>query len=671
MLHHWLIAVPKTPAAEPSIVDRLGAALGQFLYYRPDDALLHRFDRGCYVMSVSAGTEVWRMSPPHSLSPDGFVAVSGVPTLEACANADESVPASLRHVLVSGGPDRVYETVGGSFSVGCLDAHEDGGLSVAALSDFSGYSSLFYLDSPEYFAVGNRASFVGAFRQGYPGRNEMDTDVLSWLPGTTMIMGTKTPFSGVSRLRTGYRISLEVRADEPVGGAVVTRMSPHHFDPGGLRNTQRRWFSFGRFRSSKPQGIDAVDFEGVCARMADRVKWCMNRGLSFRAHLTGGRDTRVIAGILASQDAIEAIDRFTSLGTEENGDVIVARRVAESLGLAERHVVAPGGKAVSTLSAADLYAVLRRSTFLYDGHLSAWDGRRQVVERVPSWVTLMGGGGEIYRQEWGDSSALMGDDGPLRALNMFVRHDVLGLLSESAREYQVSEATGELQRLRDEGAVNLACAFYMEERLANWGCGHFSNGLATQFPLLLDRELARVVFAMSDVAEDVHFEMLRHCGQGLLSVPFLNKEWAPRTERRARRLGLAPEPISVTEARSFPWQFSCYATYRNAIIDFCLECGSLLRNQVPTALLEELRRRPVEPFGSAHVKMLFGLCGAICLAEGASHGKRDLTVGSTRMSGSHVAHVAAAIEDDGVKHHDVAERLWQHLHAAAPEESLA
>ena len=672
MLHHWLIAVPKTPAAASATVGRLSAALEQFLYYRPDNALLHRFDGGCYVMSVSAGTDVWRMSPPYTLAPDRFLAVAGVPTLEAFGDADGSIPASLLRLLRSHGPDRVYETVGGSFSVGHLDAREDGGLSVAALSDFSGYNSLFYLDSPEYFAVGNRASFVGAFRRGYPGRREMDADVLSWLPGTTMIMGTKTPFRGVSRLRTGYRVSLDVRAEQPVGSAVVARMSPHHFGDGGLvQNPTRRWFSLGRSRRSKPIGIDAVDFASVCARMADRVTWCVNRGVSFRAHLTGGRDTRVIAGILASQDAITAIDRFTSLGTEENGDVIVGRKVAQSLALGERHVVAPGGKAVSTLSAEDLYAVLRRSTFLYDGQLSAWDGRRQLVERMPSWVTLMGGGGEIYRQEWGDSAALTGTEGPLRALNMFSRYDVLGLLSDTAREYQAAEIATEIALLRDAGVVNLACAFYVEERLANWGCGHFTNGLATQFPLLLDRELAQIVFANDDVSEDVHFEMLRHCGRGLLSVPFLNKEWASRTEQRARRLGLASKPISVTAERSFPWQFSCYRTYRNAIINFCLECGSALRNQVPAELLEELRDRPIEPFGSAHVKMLFGLCGAICLVEGANHGKRDLGMRSIQMSGNHVAGLAGAIENESVKHHDVAERLRRHLNAAAPKEAVA
>ena len=120
--------------------------------------------------------------PPYFLSANGFLAVAGVPTLEAASTGDEPIPASLRRILHRHGPDRIYETAGGTFSVGCVDALDDGGMAVSALSDFSGYNSLFFLDSSDFFAVGNRASFVGAFRAGYPGRNEVDADVLGWLP---------------------------------------------------------------------------------------------------------------------------------------------------------------------------------------------------------------------------------------------------------------------------------------------------------------------------------------------------------------------------------------------------------------------------------------------------------------------------------------------------------
>lgn len=669
MLHHWLIAVPKTARAESSFVERITATLGRFLYYRPDSALLHRFEQGCYALSVSAGTDVWRMAPPFALSAGSFLAVSGVPTLEAIEDTDESIPSSLRRAIQRHGPDHVYQRVGGSFSIGCLDVINTRRLRVLALSDFSGYSSIFYLDSSDYFAVGNRASFVGAMGVGYAGRSAVDADVLSWLPGTTMIMGTKTPFVGVSRLRTGYRISFAVSRSKRGHRVEIDRMSPHHFAAAASYRPDRgRWFPFGRSGVAQPLDIESIDYDAACNRMAARFDWCVNRGVSFRAHLTGGRDTRVIAGVLAARGATANVDRFSSLGTEDNGDVIVARKVAKVLRLGEQHIVAPGGKAVSTLSATELHTALRRSTFMYDGHLTAWDGRRQLARRVPPFVTLMGGGGEIYRQEWGSSDALDGSEGPHRALSMFSRHDVLRLLSDSAREYQIETVKRELEMLREDGAINLACAFYMEERLANWGCSHFSNGVVTQFPLLLDRELAEVVFGIGDVAEDVHFELLRHCGHDLLSVPFLNKKWAPRTEHRAGSLGLAPTPITVPPERSFPWQFSCYRTYRNAIIDFCLECGDALREQVPARSLESLRRSPIEPFGSAHVKMLFGLCGSICLLTGANDGNRDLTnAGPIRVSGNEIARIGDVLEEDSVQDHDVADRLWQCLQEAAPK----
>ena len=668
MLHHWLIAVPRTLPAESSVADRISAVLGQSLYYRPDDALLHRFEEGCYVMSVSAGMHAWRMAPPHVLSADGFVAVAGVPTLERVRRAEKSIPETLCAVLRRHGPDRLYETVGGTFSVGRVDVLGGERLSITALSDFSGYNSLFYLDSPDYFAIGNRASFVGAFRAGYPERNTTDADVISWLFGTTMIMGTRTPFPGVSRVRTGYRVALTFDRRAPHQRAEVIRMSSHHFS--GLPPGKRRGFRLGERRKPQPANIEAIDFDAACTRMANRVEWCANHGVDFRAHLTGGRDTRAIAGVLAARGGIAYIDRFTSLGTEESGDVIVGRKVAERLALGERHVVAPGGKGVSSLAADDLHAALRRSAFLYDGYLSAWDGRRAVATHAPSWVMLMGGGGEVYRQEWGSSEALSGPDGWRQALSMFCRHDALRLLSDAAMEYQASEIGHELRLLSDDGAANLACAFYMEERLANWGCGHFSNAVATQFPVLLDRELAQAVFAIDDIGEDVHFEVLRLCGHGLLEIPFLNKRWVPRTEERARVLGLAPEPIKVPHERSFPWQFTSYRTYRNAIIDFCLECGGALQHQVPTGLLEEAKRKPVEPFGSAHVKMLFGLAGAICLVSGASHGRRDLTAtGKVQMSGSHVSLIAEMVEDEAVKQHDVSDRLRTHLRAVAPRDA--
>ena len=145
--------------------------------------------------------------------------------------------------------------------------------------------------------------------------------------------------------------------------------------------------------------------------------------------------------------------------------------------------------------------------------------------------------------------------------------------------------------------------------------------------MLLDFELARSVFGLSDVAEHVHFEILRHCDEDLLRIPFLNNRWSADTEARAEALGFSTRPLSVEVERNFPWQFHGYRRYRNALIGFCIENGGVLHELVPVEKLHRLMRSPVEPFSSASVKMLFGLVGAIFFAERAYVRTRDFTDG--------------------------------------------
>ena len=139
------------------------------------------------------------------------------------------------------------------------------------------------------------------------------------------------------------------------------------------------------------------------------------------------------------------------------------------------------------------------------------------------------------------------------------------------------------------------------------------------------------------MAEHLHFEIIRHGGRRLLDVPFLNTKWAAATEARAKALGLAPTPLAIPTQRNFPWQFDAYGRFRNALIDFCLECGDALRDWVPPAKLERLRLQPVDPFGSAHIKILFGLCGAIIFAERGWNQTRDFDDGKPPLCAGNAA----------------------------------
>ena len=572
MLSHWMVVVPKDPAADREVQPRIEAAISRYLYYLPDRVLCHRLVSGVWCLSVSRATALWDMEEPCSVSDHAFLALAGVPALEATTGGGNVVQKVMR-ALDDFGPQWVYENVGGTFSIGRVTEAPGGGVVVSAFSDFSGYHACFYLDTERFFAVGNRASLVAAFRPGFPGRHDVNHEALSWPIGTTMVMGTGTAFAGVRRVRSGYRLTVSKDASGKVGAPVESLMRPDHFAP------------------VVGASIEGLPLDDICGRFGRRVRWCSEMNVDLRAHLTGGRDTRAIAAILAGQGCTDAVGRFLTAGTEENGDVIVARKLARELHVEEKHQVLAGNKGAAPLSATEVAHVLCRSPFVFECQLTAYDGRKQILPKPPMHIMLMGGGGEVYRQEWGASDSLVGSEGAVRALNLFSRYDRLDLLSELAKEAQLATMRHELHHLQERGAVNLACAFYLEERLSNWGCSHFSNGPTTQFPLLLDQQLARYMMSIEDVAEDLHFELIRHNGRRLLNVPFLNNKWAPATEARAEALGLAPAPVAIPPQRNFPWQFDAYGRFRDALIDFCLECGGALRDWVPPAKLEELRQR--------------------------------------------------------------------------------
>lgn len=602
MLTHWVIVAPRNRSADHRVPQRVRAALGRHLYYKPDDVLCHRHASGPWTIGISANSRVWGMDVPWAMERETFVVVAGTPTLESApAGPSGSIPLRLEAWLDDAGVQHVFENVGGTYSVGVLDSE-----GITAFADFSGYNACCYLSTDDYVAVGNLPGLVGAFRSRFPDAHDVDVETLGWVVATTMVIGDRTAFKGVRRLRTGHRLRIPLgqrRFD--VQEPVIAPLAPMHFSP------------------IEGHSIDAIDFGAAVETFGQRIRWCRDQGIRFRSHLTGGRDTRALVGILSRNGLLDAVARFITNGADQNGDVMIARRLARAVGVAGRHSIVKGSKSVARISTERLVDALTRCAFVFSGQLTPFDGRPVPSARSGRDVMLMGGGGEIYRQEWGSADMLAGPDRVLRALNLFCRYDRLNVVDDTYRAYCEGVAEHELDYLADAGAVNLTGAFYLEERLANWGCAHFSNSPSAQFPLLLDFALARSVFALRDVGEDVHFEIMRYCDEALLVMPFLNHKWAPRTEERARRLGLATEPLHAAVERSFPWQFDCYRRFRDVLIDFCIDCGAALHDVVPPSRLTSLRRRPVEPFSSAHIKMLFGLVAAVTFVEGGYIRSRD------------------------------------------------
>ena len=122
--------------------------------------------------------------------------------------------------------------------------------------------------------------------------------------------------------------------------------------------------------------------------------------------------------------------------------------------------------------------------------------------------------------------------------------------------------------------------------------------------------------------------------------------------------GLGADSAGDSDPTELPLAVRCLRPLQNALIDFCLECGDALRDWVQPAM----RSQPVDPFGSAHIKVLFGLCGAIIFAEQGWNSTRDFDDGKPPLcAGNAVEGLRASLGGGQVVNDETSKALTRHL----------
>lgn len=581
-MHHCCVVIAKSAEAERQLRERIGRFVRDRLTFEPDEIALHVLEPCTYVVSVSAANRQIGIDTPVHLSGHEACLVGGLPTFERFPQFEPSSamrPAAwLSELLREHAPSRLYTDLGGAFSVVRATADE-----VTAFSSFCGYDSLFYLDNGLYAAVGTRPSLVAAF-QSAGACSAFNPRALGWILSTTMILGTETPWQEVKRQRTDEMLTIR-------GGRVTTApvQTAAHTPPMA--------------------GETEALYDRAVRGLVDRFEWYLRTGLPFNAHLTGGKDSRTILALLFATGSIDRVREILTIGSEENGDVIVARQIAAALGL-KNHVVRVAGKrAVQSAEWEEHEKRFRFSPWKYDMYLTPYDGWKATAAAPSPDVVFMGGGGEIIRQKGIAPDGRADDFDAIvhRFVNWYYRHDALGLLSPAVAEEQRSWIRSEVGAMIEGGIVNLQQRFYIEQRMANWGNAHFRNSPANAIAALVDLDLARLMHQRADMADDVPYELLSRTAPELRRFPFVNDQWLGRTRERAEAEGTFHEPVTVAVEKNFPWQFMLYREHRNALLRDVLPSLSAWEGVVVPDRIQELIERPIEPFNSSHVKMLFGL----------------------------------------------------------------
>lgn len=184
------------------------------------------------------------------------------------------------------------------------------------------------------------------------------------------------------------------------GGSIWT------WRPGSSDPEEVSYFSDRTVRPLRASGLPEGEIDALVASMRSIVRAAGSSGRPLRAPITGGRDSRVIASMIAK----EKIDcEFFTSAAPDSDEARTARGVAEKLGVSGRHTVTlpPTQDVVGQWN-----VLVDRLILQTDGMVSAWQaanvaGQEQASGSRP--IVFGGHGGELARVPYsGISDVLWG-----------------------------------------------------------------------------------------------------------------------------------------------------------------------------------------------------------------------------------------------------------------------
>lgn len=582
MKHYWLIIKSNSVQKRKSLELILRNQLASSCLIHPDEVNVQKFDESTLIISLTANLSTFGYKSAISVRSNSTTLVEGLPTLEKFNIPPTSDSVDAVSDLFEKSPlQELYQNLGGVWSVANVNKN-----SIKVLSSFCGYMSCYYYADEDIVAVGNCARLVSLFNNR---PNKTNWKSLSWIASTTMMMGHETAFNDVYKIPPGDYLTIDKASLKPK----IRSFTTNYFTPLYLPTSNAR----DEFMQ------DTVE------KMCNRVNWYLKRGIKINSHLTGGKDSRMILSLLLGSGTIGDVNKIQTTGEENNGDVIVARLIAESCGLNDKHFVKAGNKSVAPLDSERLAQRFFNCASMYEGQLTPFDGMEKELPKLPTDCPMMGGGGEIYRNKM--SINLNDNEATFKTLlNAYCNHDKLNLLTEDSISFQSKYIEEQIKHYRENRIINPEMKFYIDQRLSNWGQGHFRHGGGTQIPLLIDFDLARFQASNpTNKSEDIHFDIIRYSAPELLKIPFLNQRWGGTTRDKAANIGVDIDPIEVQISKSFPWQFDAYPKIKNICLDYLLDNFDGFSQWLSRDAVVKLRRQRVDAndFNSADIKIVFGL----------------------------------------------------------------
>lgn len=242
----------------------------------------------------------------------------------------------------------------------------------------------------------------------------------------------------------------------------------------------------------------------------------------FRFPLSGGKDSRLLLGLIRASKGRELVSGVFTKGTPYSGEVMAARIVCNALGL--QHEFND-----TDYVGASFDGKLHHHLYFTEGEVSPADLIWQYGKRT--------NGMYLSGQEVGlrNISNVVENDFA-KVSQWFVKHfgrfSHTGMLSQEyvTRESEWFLANLEAQRSDVRDAVDLPTKNRIETRFLRWGARVWAAQNTVQFSpfIFLDTQLVKHTYNAGGAGranEEFHFEMIKRADPRLLNLPFYRQSW--------------------------------------------------------------------------------------------------------------------------------------------------
>lgn len=533
----------------PAAVDRISAAAVPELPFAPASSLRWTNRAGSIVvLAWQAFTEHAQIGSHWYVDPDGGLTLFTGHCWPRDGGWQHGIATpwaeQLHRWLALHSIETAHEALFGLYAIVRLDPD---GFGMAA-ADLLGGGPLFTSESPERFALANRAGLAAAASTGFAAEPERDPLAMSWLVFWDSPIGDDSGYWDATRLPFDHQIVFD--ADRH------PRIEPR---------PRRFWHRPGPSPTSGvyEEMLDEVDAD-IRAALRTIAKLPVDE---LELRLSGGKDSRMLAALLHDEGLTDRL-RLHTYGIPGQADVQCAELVAQALDLPWTFEAREG------IPPAIEHQRLCRHVWLVEGGANGWDNAG--VPHRSSGLTMTGVGGECT--SFGPTSTAglraqtVADVKRLYAVKD--NFDPARLLLPEVRRHchHVVDDWVDLQAQLGEEPNRIASLFITQQRTRCWAGPSFAvKASLWTAPFLVPSYIRfRQLLPVDDRANPrVHLDLLRRCRVDLATIPLAGARWPEGAVSRfpdADRLR-AIEPARTPPGMPSGWRTAAVASLRPMLLD--------------------------------------------------------------------------------------------------------